>query len=164
MDPKPCPGCQSSMNIQESATPILGRCPVCGGRIRAAAPVPDPAMTTAIAQGPPPPKPFSWRELPETLPYLGRLLRRMRLQRGDAIGPAASAEPPAGGWLLWALFVYVWFPALSIGIFLMLLPIAVWAVIMQTPPGPTVIILSFFMASLISLTMSVIWCKSRGRD
>ncbi len=167
MEAKFCSRCRKSVDIQATSTSLFCRCPACGVRILQPLPLltTDPAFKTAVASGSPPPAPL-WDELPEALPYLTRVLRRIRRKRDEPIlldgtPGAADAPRPESDFF----FLYTWLPALVCAFFLAFLPAAVLTFFAdrEGPFGPLpIVIINLGLVTLVGLAACILWYRSRG--
>jgi len=162
-----CPHCHTSVDIQATSASLFRRCPACGVRILQPSPLltTDLAFKTAVVPGPPPGPPV-WHELPEELPYLTRVLRRVRRWRGEPSLPD-GADATAGASRPEAVFyfLYTWLPALMCAFFLALFPAAVFAFFTDRdgPFGPLpIVIINLGLIASIGLVVCIFWYRSRS--
>jgi len=168
MEAKFCPRCRKSVDIQPASASLFRRCPTCGVRILQPAPLrtTDPVFKTAVASGSPSPPAPHWDELPETLPYLTRVLRRIRRSRGEpslpdgADGTADATRPEPV-----LFFLYTWLPALMCAFFLAFFPAAV-LVLFAEREGPLsplpIVIINLGLVAFVGLIACILWIRFRS--
>jgi hypothetical protein len=168
MKPQICPRCQKSEHVIAENTPRPGYCAACGVRIltRAYREIANPVDPTGIAIGRPDEPPEA-SEIAPPLTYIGSLLRRIRVWRGGVPSPGEPSNPYEDTPVRWALFVYTWFPLAASVFFLVSLPAAIGALLLQEDGalGPIAwcVLGAAFLATVVFLAACLILRRARHR-